>query len=405
MKKSEKLLLNRIKKIIEETSDIDTQTLADKLNITNDECIELLNNLGIDIINENINDELKECEELITDDDKKKKIFELIKKEISINKISEITSLSELEIAGIINELKESGYNILNVIKNNENIVINLGNESLRKNYIHNIPDINEDFTFLAISDTRLCSYYQQLGILNEIYKIAFSSGAKFVLHCGDITEGIYKNKMFKDTIFAHDTFAQKEYVINNYPFIEDFNTYFLTGDKDATLNRESTENIGKLIANDRKDLIYLGQNRAIVKVGNTNILMRHPKGKVAYTISYKSQRHIASLRSEDKVNIILNGHWCYMDEYIKRRIHQFSIPCLVAQTPEMDLNDIPNTVGAYLINVKLDKKGLFKKTTYRRICYYQTLKNEDYRRVKPLNIKKDSEEYKKLCLKRENIQ
>lgn len=51
MKKSEKLLLNRIKKIIEETSDIDTQTLADKLNITNDECIELLNNLGIDIIN------------------------------------------------------------------------------------------------------------------------------------------------------------------------------------------------------------------------------------------------------------------------------------------------------------------------------------------------------------------
>ena len=124
---------------------------------------------------------------------------------------------------------------------------------------------------------------------------------------------------------------------------------------------------------------------------------MRHPKGKVAYTISYKSQRHIASLRSEDKVNIILNGHWCYMDEYIKRKIHQFSIPCLVAQTPEMDLNDIPNTVGAYLINVKLDKKGLFKKTTYRRICYYQTLKNEDYRRVKPLNIKKDSEEYKKL--------
>ena len=73
MKKSEKLLLNRIKKIIEETSDIDTQTLADKLNITNDECIELLNNLGIDIINENINDELKECEELITDDDKKRK--------------------------------------------------------------------------------------------------------------------------------------------------------------------------------------------------------------------------------------------------------------------------------------------------------------------------------------------
>lgn len=395
-----KELLNKIKKLIEENNDIDVSLLAKFLNISEVECINLLNDLGIDILNDNITDDLKECEELITDDDKKRKVFELIKREISINKISEITKLNELEVAGIINDLRIDGYNILNIIKNNENIVVNVGNESLRKNYIYEIDDINSNFSFLAISDTRLCSYYQQLGILNEIYKNAFMNGASFVLHCGDITEGIYKNKLFKDTIFAHDIFAQKEYVVNNYPYIEGFKTYFITGDKDSTLNNESNENIGKMISNERKDLVYLGQNRAIVKVNNTNILMRHPKGKVAYTISYKSQRHISSLRSEDKVNIILNGHWCYMDEYIKRKINQFSIPCLVAQTPEMDLNDIPNTVGAYLINVKLDKKGLFNKTTYQRICYYQTI-NEDYRRVKPLHLDNNSEEYKKLCLKR----
>ena len=53
---------------------------------------------------------------------------------------------------------------------------------------------------------------------------------------------------------------------------------------------------------------------------------MRHPKGKVAYTMSYKSQRHINAMRSEDKVNIVLNGHWCYMDEYVLRKInHIFS--------------------------------------------------------------------------------
>ena len=77
--------------------------------------------------------------------------------------------------------------------------------------------------------------------------------------------------------------------------------------------------------------------------------------------VGYRSTR---TVRSEDKVNIILNGHWCVMDSYERRKINQFSVPSIVAQTPEMDYNEFTNTVGAYLITVKLDEKGKFKKTT-----------------------------------------
>lgn len=396
MKKSEvlKLIKEEIKNGLPES----VEELSIKLKVPEEECLEILNELGIDILNENVEDELNESAE-ISLDNKKLTVLEYLKKERSIKYIAENMNIGVLEVSGIIKELKENGYNILHVVKNGEEVALNLGNESLKKQSFIEIPEENE-FSFLAISDTRLCSYYQQLGILNEIYQRAFKEGAAFVLHAGDITEGIYKNDSLKDTIFAHDTFSQQEYVVNNYPYIEGFKTYFITGEHDDTHIKSSGENIGKLISQDRKDMIYLGQKRAVIKVGNTNILIRHPKGKVAYTMSYKSQRHINAMRSEDKVNIVLNGHWCYMDEYVLRKINQFSIPSIVANTPEMDFLDTPNTVGAYIINVKLDEKGNFLKTTYRRICYYETIK-EDYRRVKQLKIEKQMPEYEKLLILR----
>lgn len=389
MKKS--LLLKQIKEEIE--NGIETvEELALKLNITVDECKQLLEECGVEIFNENIDDI----------DSKKQKVLDYLKKETSINSIAQNLNTSTYEISGIIKELKDEGYNILYAVKNGEEIAINLGNESLRKKSFIEIP-VEGEFKFLALSDTRIGSFYQQITILNEIYLNAYKEGALFALHLGDITEGIHSNNYLKDTIFAHDANSQKEYVVENYPFIEDFKTYFITGEHDETHIKAENANIGKLISNERKDLIYLGQRRAIIKAGKTNILMRHPKGKVAYTMSYKSQRHINAMRSEDKVNIVLNGHWCYMDEYVLRKINQFSIPSVVANTPEMEFLDTPNTVGAYIITVKLDEKGNFKRTTYRRICYYNTIK-EDYRRIKPLKIEKNTKEHEKLLVLRKGI-
>lgn len=389
MKKS--LLLKQIKEEIE--NGIETvEELALKLNITVDECKQLLEECGVETFNENIDDI----------DSKKQKVLDYLKKETSINSIAQNLNTSTYEISGIIKELKDEGYNILYAVKNGEEIAINLGNESLRKKSFIEIP-VEGEFKFLALSDTRIGSFYQQMTILNEIYLNAYKEGALFALHLGDITEGVHSNNYLKDTIFAHDANSQKEYVVENYPFIEDFKTFFITGEHDETHMKAENANIGKLISNERKDLIYLGQRRAIIKAGKTNILMRHPKGKVAYTMSYKSQRHINAMRSEDKVNIVLNGHWCYMDEYVLRKINQFSIPSVVANTPEMEFLDTPNTIGAYIITVKLDEKGNFKKTTYRRICYYNTIK-EDYRRIKPLKIEKNTEEHEKLLVLRKGI-
>lgn len=391
-----KELLKKIRNELENSEEeLDVETISEKLKITKKECMDLLEYLGIDVIDEEVNDDLNES--VITEDEKKKQIFGMLKKERTISYISKELNISNYEVAGIINELKNDGYNILHAIKNGEDTFLNLGNDSLKRKGIYKVDNIDKEFKFLAISDTRLCSCYQQLGILNEIYTYAFEHGASFVVHCGDISEGLHSNILFKDTIFAHDTISQSEYIIENYPYIEGMPTYFITGERDDTHITASKQNIGKIISSERDDLIYLGQRRAVLQVGNTNILVRHPKGRQAYTISYKSQRHIAALRSEDKVNIILNGHWCVMDSYERRKINQFSVPSIVAQTPEMDYNEFTNTVGAYLITVKLDEKGKFKKTTYEDIVYYETIKDEDYRRVKPLILNSDSSRYQKI--------
>ena len=287
MRKSD--ILKIIKKEVQNGID-NVEDLAFKLKISMEECAKLLEEIGIDILNESVNDELNEGN-LDTLDTKKQKVLNYLKKETSINAIAEDMNISVYEVSGIIKELKSEGYNILHIIKNNEEVALNLGNESLRKQSFLELP-VEGEFTFLALSDTRLCSYYEQMSILKEIYLRAFKEGALFALHLGDITEGVHTNNYLKDTIFAHDTYSQKEYTVGNYPYIDGFKTYFIIGEHDETHMKTESSNIGKLISNEREDMVYLGQRRAVVRAGNTNILMRHTKGKVAYTMYYKSQRH-----------------------------------------------------------------------------------------------------------------
>ena len=377
--------------------DLSVENVASFLNIDEELSKQIMLLAGCEIPEKKLD---SPPQQTLTAEEKKQMIYELIKKESTLSTLKSKLNISDLEIAGIINEIKEDGNNILHVVKDGEDVFLNVGNDSLKKKGFYRIDDEPNNFTFLAISDTRLCSCYQQLGILNEIYYHAFTHGADFVLHCGDLCEGLYTNSEYKDTIFMHDTPSQREYIVNNYPQIEGMPTYFITGEHDDTHIKNGKQNIGKLVAAEREDMVYLGQRTCNVAVNKTNILMRHPKGKVAYTISYKSQRAISALRSEDKVNIILNGHWCYMDEYVQRKINEYAIPSVVANTPEME-SDTPNTVGAYLIHVQTDDKGNFIKTTFERIPYYKTVKDEDYRRVKTLRLDHNNDLYQQALERR----
>jgi hypothetical protein len=236
------------------------------------------------------------------------------------------------------------------------------------------------------------------LSLVNEVYRLAAIAKCDYAFHLGDISVGKYpkNDEEGRASIFAQGFSAQKEEIINRYPIVEDMKTYFITGKHDHQLLKDTGVNIGHAIEEERNDLIYLGPNRRdiILKSSNSKkdikIRLYHQEGAGTYQISYKSDQYIRSLRSEDKTDIIFQGHSLVQDEYIRRNMTVFQVPGLLGTAPEIDKNKKykHNTVGAWIITIKKDRNFQIERIIRGKIPFYETY-DDDYKKAKQLILKK----------------
>ena len=142
----------------------------------------------------------------------------------------------------------------------------------------------NKTIYFGLVSDTHLCSKWQQLTNLNKIYDIFLQKKEELglddliIYHAGDLVEGSGMRKGHEYEIIAHGFDAQKDYVIKNYPLREGITTKFITGNHDGVFIRSSGSNIGLAISKEREDMIYLGSNNARINLTpNCTMEINHP--------------------------------------------------------------------------------------------------------------------------------
>ena len=147
----------------------------------------------------------------------------------------------------------------------------------------YELPAITGNFRLGIVSDTHLCSQYQQVTLLHKAYDIMKEAGVKFVLHAGDLTEGssgrMHKDQLYEMFIVGGD--KVREYVIKAYPN-NGLKTKFIAGNHDL----EGFGGVGidpmSIIASKRKDMEYLGAYSATIKIGKLSIQLMHPDGGVA---------------------------------------------------------------------------------------------------------------------------
>ena len=156
------------------------------------------------------------------DNEKILKLQELTAKEISLTEVCSALELKEYEVLGLVSSLRTDGVNILVKKYDDDIYLFNLGEkEKKHKNEIAFETDEENEFRFVAISDTRIGSKSQQLSILNDIYTKANEMGYMNVIHCGNITEGLYPTSSISyndDPNFLADTLRQVDYIIKYYP-------------------------------------------------------------------------------------------------------------------------------------------------------------------------------------------
>lgn len=299
------------------------------------------------------------------------KFLDYIKKERHISAVSNLLGKSDFEIIGLVRDLIESGINIIVKQYDDGFHLLNQG-DTINKDvstYNFTTSDTNE-FSFVAISDTRLGSKSQQLAILNDIYRKAQSQGIKNVILCGNISSGL-KPMTDTESNFIDDTQAQIDYIVANYPKYEGITTYFISGKLDDKHLTTNNINIGKRISDARPDMIYLGENICDISIDRVKMQVMNSRLSKTYTSSYRTQQTLDAYRSEDKPDILLYGGLLQMEKYSYRGVQCISVPSVCATDNEMKTKRYSNTIGAWYVTVKTDEKGLLDKVTAINSPYY----------------------------------
>ena len=338
--------------------------------------------------------------------------FDTLTQECIAEDLAKSYNITKDDLFILIHELKKRGNNVVTMnttaykevegeeepTKVQVTLIRNFGHEKLIDDLSYEIVDNDEKTKIMLISDTRLGSIYEQVTILNDLYLKAKQMGVKYVFLTGDVVEGLYTGvkSIYNSTLHKNGYEDQAEYVSQMFPRVEGITTYFVTGEHDLSfLKTKEKVDIGTLIASKREDMIYLGPRRRKVtftnserKGGNISLYLQHAKGNVPYTVSYKPQQKISSLRNEDKTDILVTSHFAACDSFLRRGVRSYQVPTVVATTDEMKDATTPvyNTIGAWVVNLEKDKKGNLKNTTQMWIPYYNTI-IDDYKTAKALHL------------------
>jgi len=323
------------------------------------------------------------------------KFLSYTSKERSLSSICIEMDMNPYEVLGLVNHIKSVGINIAMKKADDDIYMLNMGDQEFIEKNVYNFSTNEfDEFKFIAIADTRLGSKSQQLSILNDIYTKGHEMGYDNVILCGNISAGLYPlNNVYAETNFVNDTYDQIDYIVNNYPKVNGMKTYFITGKIDDIHLAKKKINIGKRIAELRDDMIYLGENSCDIIIDDTIMSLFSSKLSKTYTVSYRTQQQAVAFRSEDKPDIMLYGGLLQSEQFTYRGIKILSIPSVCATTKEMSEKRYSNTIGAWYVKVRTNKKGKLENINAFSSLYFRTNK-DDYLNAKVL---KDNDKAKKL--------
>ena len=172
---------------------------------------------------------------------------------------------------------------------------------------------------FAVLGDTQLNSKYTQLTALHQFYDIAANQyGIDTFYHTGDMDEGEQMRMGHQYECYNQGADDHLDEIIRVYPRIDGIKTYFITGNHDHSLMKRAGYDIGRHIAKEREDMIYLGPDYAIIEFGDSgcNMGLDHPGGGTAYAISYKMQKLVSAMMGGQKPNIYCAGHYHKANQY-----------------------------------------------------------------------------------------
>lgn len=320
-----------------------------------------------------MNDKDNEIEEqeVLTEEEIIKTLKVLLMKEHTIKELADLFKISEMEVMGYQYRLTQEGIGVDYYEKDNEAYLIRNDHPDLSKENAYEIK-VDGNVKFAVISDLRFGSKYEQISVLNDMYKKFKQDGIEYVIVAGNLVEGPYNGKTaleYGKSLYTNDAEGQADLVIQYFPKVEGIKTLFITGELDHKWSKKL--NLGNYIESQRDDMIYLGPISATVYFNNSPIHIEQLKNGNTYTVAYPQQQYSRSLQGTEQYDAIMLSGTQTMQHFPSiRDTEMFSIPSVVDRTPKMAASKKINQMGAIEFDLQLDRFGKKRKIVPTMIPY-----------------------------------
>lgn len=275
----------------------------------------------------------------------KDRIKYLISKKKDLLSICTELELKDYEVIGLVELMKQDGELVDYV--NGQLVKLKAPRPS---EHSIEIPNVSDYLNFIAISDIHFGSKWDNPRLVEHAYETAEKEGCQFVTNSGDILDGDFKgarpNHIYEVKKIGIE---QLDYAADKYPRSK-IPTYFITGNHDATFMKTCGANVGKMLADKRPDLTYLGHDLADISAKGINIRLRHGIGGLAYAKGYKLQRYCETIPAKELPNMILQGHYHYSAYFKNRGIDCFNVGSLEGYTPYAKSMGLPQEMSFWQI-------------------------------------------------------
>lgn len=241
-------------------------------------------------------------------------------------------------------------------------------------------------FKFGLIADTHIGSNYASYNVLYTMYDIFEREGIEKVYLPGNYVDG--EKKFNRADLEIHGFERQVKHFVKTYPKKDGITTYFIDGDDhEGWWRQDFSINVGERVEDTaknfgREDLKYLGFMEHTIKVpaanGCTKIMIMHPGGGSAYSLSYVPQKIIESLSGGEKPHILLLGHYHKAGFFFMRNIQCVMAGCAEYQTPFMRKKRLAAHLGGWIIEVTQGDDGSVLEFTPRFFPFYDTKDSAD---------------------------
>lgn len=270
------------------------------------------------------------------------KLITMLRDGANVLKLKTKTELCDSDLTRKIRALENKGY-IINKVFNEYGVKYKIGdnlNASLHDNFA---ISTGTKFTFLTIADTHIGNKYENMQLVNNIYKYALDNNIRYVIHLGDMIEGTALNDKPDDRLKRIDINEQIDYLTRYYPKHDTINTLYILGNHDYRCVSKGID-ISKTIENRRLDMHFLGYKNSKIQLGKTDILLQHP---FAIERDNKYDKEIIEMYPGESFDLVLRGHTHHNGIYVN------DFGSIVVNVPACYNSPTRKYVSAYEITLK----------------------------------------------------